>query len=413
MEEIFYAVLALHIAGKPVNKENIQAILRKASTQVDERALDAMTAFVESLATAHQEKESTIDPRIIKFLTSELAGQKVPTKQLDVLLDKLSKAAATVPGTQNTRFRGMTTAVAEEARPAAQGSMAGKMVITPKAKPVAEGLAPKPGVSIRGEGRYIYGVAVGDKEVGLGPIGIEDSEVYTIPYEDISAIVHDCSSEPYQSTDEEIVKAWVKVHQSVLDAASEQLGIVIPLGFDTILQPKDYATSPDQVVRDWLKSDYERLHRVMEKIEGKDEYGVQVSYEPMLIIRQISEHSEEIRKINKEMAAKSPGMAYMYRQKLERAVKAETERLADEWFNDFYGRIRKHTDDIVVEKTKKLNIGRVMLLNLSCLVAREKVDSLSQELEEINNMEGFFVHFSGPWPPYSFVAKPVVIAKGE
>jgi len=409
MEEIFYTVLALHTAGKPINKENIQAVLRKAGTPVDERALDAMAAFVESLATAHQEKGSTIDPRIIKFLTSELAGQKVPTKRLDVLLDKLSKAAASVPGTQNARFRGMTTAVAEKARPVVQEGR----VITPEAKAVAESLAPKPEVNAQGEGRYVYGAAVGDKEVRLGPIGIEGSEVYTIPYEDISAIVHDCSTEPYQSTDEEIVKSWVRVHQSVLDVASGQLGVVIPLGFDTILQPKDDATSPDQVVRDWLKSDYERLREVMRKIEGKDEYGVQVSYEPMLIVKQISEHSEEIRKIKEEMAAKSPGMAYMYRQKLERVVKAEIERLADEWFNDFYGRIKKHTDDIVVEKTKKLNISKVMLLNLSCLVAREKVDSLSQELEEINNMDGFSVHFSGPWPPYSFVAKPVVTVKGE
>jgi hypothetical protein len=275
------------------------------------------------------------------------------------------------------------------------------------------GLAPKPGVSTQCEGRYVYGVAVGDKEVRLGPIGIEGSEVYTIPYQDISAIVHDCSIEPYQSTDDEIVKNWVRVHQSVLDAASDQLGIVIPLGFDTILQPKDDATFPDQIVRDWLKSDYERLHKVMEKIEGKDEYGVQVSYEPMLIVKQISEHSEEIRKINKEMATKSPGMSYMYKQKLERAVKAETEQLADEWFKDFYGRIKRHTDDIVVEKTKKLNNGQIMLLNLSCLVARERVDSLGKELEKINNMDGFSVHFTGPWPPYSFVAKPVVTVKGE
>jgi hypothetical protein len=265
----------------------------------------------------------------------------------------------------------------------------------------------------QGEGRYVYGVAVGIREVRLGPIGIEGSEVYTIPCEDISAIVHDCSTEPYQSTDDEIVKNWVRVHQSVLDAANEQLGIIIPLGFDTILQPKDDTTSPDQVVRDWLKSDYERLREVMRKIEGRDEYGVQVSYEPMLIVKQISEHSEEIRKINKEMTNKSRGMAYMYKPKLERAVKAETERLTGEWFNNFYDRIKKHTDDIVVEKTKKLNVGKVMLLNFSCLVAKRRVDSLGKELEKINNMEGFSVHFSGPWPPYSFVAKPVVTAKGE
>lgn len=47
-----------------------------------------------------------------------------------------------------------------------------------------------------------------------------------------------------------------------------------------------------------------------------------------------------------------------------------------------------------------------MLLNLSCLVSKGKVDSLGEELEKINNMEGFSVRFTGPWSPYSFVAKP-------
>jgi hypothetical protein len=266
---------------------------------------------------------------------------------------------------------------------------------------------------VQNKGRYVYGVSTGDKKIGLGAIGIDGSEVYTIPYGDISAIVHDCSTKPYQSPDIETVRNWVRTHQSVLDAAGKQFGVVIPLGFDTILEPRDDATSPDQVVRDWLKLDYSRLREVMRKIEGKDEYAVQVSYETLLIVKQISEDSEEIRKINKEMAAKSPGTAYMYRQKLEKVLKAETGRLADDWFKDFYNRIKKHTDDIVVEKTRKLNNGQVMLLNLSCLVARGKVGSLGKELEEINNMDGFSVHFSGPWPPYSFVAKPVVTIKGE
>jgi hypothetical protein len=268
-------------------------------------------------------------------------------------------------------------------------------------------------VCVQNKGRYVYGVSAGDREVSLGEIGIDGSEVYTIPYEDISAIVHDCSIEPYQSTDDETVKNWVSTHQSVLDAAGKRLGVVVPLGFDTILEPRDEAISPDQVVKDWLRQDYARIHEVMRKIEGKDEYAVQVSYEPGLIGRRISEQSEEVRKIKEEMAAKSLGTAYMYRQKLERVVKAETERLADEWFSDFYGRIKKRADDIFVEKTRKLNNGQVMLLNLSCLVAREKVDSLGKELEEINNTDGFSVHFSGPWPAYSFVTKPVIVIKGE
>jgi hypothetical protein len=263
------------------------------------------------------------------------------------------------------------------------------------------------------KGRYLYGVAASERAVRLGPMGVEGCDVYTISYEDFCAIVHNCPTEPYQSTDGETVKKWVSAHQSVLDEAKERFGAVIPFGFDTILQPGDEATSPDQVVKDWLKGDYERLRSIMEKIKDRDEYGVQIFYALGLIGKQIAEQSQEIQKLNGEIATKSPGMAYIYRQKLEKVAKAEMEKLADSWFKDFYGRIKPHCDDIVIEKTRKADGDRVMLLNLSCLVHKEKVDSLGRELEEINNMDGFSIHFSGPWPPYSFVAKAVVSIKGE
>jgi hypothetical protein len=258
-------------------------------------------------------------------------------------------------------------------------------------------------------GRYIYGVAVGEKPIGLGPIGIEGNEVCTIPYGGFCAIVHSCPAEPYQSGDEETVKRWVKTHQSVLDEAKKALGIVIPMSFDTILHSRDDAVSPDRVVKDWLKGDHDRFQAVMKRIKGRDEYGVQIFYDPRVIAKQISEENQEIQKIKEEMASKSQGTAYLYKQKVEKAVKAEIERLASDWFKDFYGRIKGHCDDVVVEKTRKADRNKVMLLNLSCLVARESVDNLGEELEKINTcMPGFSVHFSGPWPPYSFVAQPTI-----
>ncbi|MDP2729208.1 MAG: GvpL/GvpF family gas vesicle protein [Dehalococcoidales bacterium] len=258
-------------------------------------------------------------------------------------------------------------------------------------------------------GRYIYGVAAGVKAVSLGPIGIEGNEVYTIPCGGFCAVVHSCPAEPYQSG-EETVKKWVRTHQGVLDEAKKTLGTVIPMGFDTILQLKGDDISPDRVVEDWLKGDHDRFQAIMERIKGRDEYGVQIFYAPRVTAKQISEESWEIRKIREDMASKSPGMAYLYKQKVERAVKAEIERLAGEWFTDFYRKIKGHCDDIVVEKTKKADRNRVMLLNLSCLVEREKVTDLGEDLEKINDTEGFSVHFSGPWPPYSFVAQPTITA---
>jgi len=46
--------------------------------------------------------------------------------------------------------------------------------------------------------------------------------------------------------------------------------------------------------------------------------------------------------------------------------------------------------------------GRQMIMNLSCLVDKD-AKAIGDELEKINNMEGFFVRFTGPWPTYSFV----------
>ncbi|MBI4302715.1 MAG: GvpL/GvpF family gas vesicle protein, partial [Chloroflexi bacterium] len=223
------------------------------------------------------------------------------------------------------------------------------------------------------KGRYIYGVAASAKAVSLGPIGVGGNEVYTILCGGFCAIVHSCPAEPYQSADEDTVKQWVRTHQGVLDEAKKELGTIVPMGFDTILQSKDEAVSPDQIVKDWLKEDSERLQSVMEKIRGRDEYGVQIFYTPRVIANTISEENQEIRKIKEEMASKSSGTAYLYKQKVERAVKAETERLANDWFKDFYATVKCHCDDIVVEKSRKADRNKVMLLNLSCLVASERV----------------------------------------
>lgn len=255
--------------------------------------------------------------------------------------------------------------------------------------------------SKNGSGRYAYCIADSGEMVNLGQVGIENSEVYTIPYRGLCAVVHNCSTEPYKSEDEEVVKGWVQTHQRVLDVAMERFDTVLPLGFDTILKSEDQGDT-DQVVKDWLKDDFEDLREKMDRVRGKQEFGVQVFYDPKVMGEVIARESDEIQKLKEQMATQKPGMAYMYKQKVEKAVKEEMERRAEQSFKDFYQAIRNQVDDIKVEKVKT-DKDKTMLMNLSCLVLREKVEDMGNELERIDNMDGFSVRFTGPWASYSFV----------
>jgi len=252
------------------------------------------------------------------------------------------------------------------------------------------------------KGRYVYCVADAGEGVSLGKIGIEGGDVYTIPCKDICAVVHNCPPQPYQSDNQEVVKGWVMTHQGVVDAAWERWGVVLPLSFDTIIR-EEAAKSAERNVKDWLKQEYEELKRRIDKVKGKAEYGVQVFWEPEVIVRSLTWISPEIRRLDEEIKSKPKGLGYMYRQKLENLIKHQMEAAADECFKNFYSQIRKYTDNVRVGKTRKAEPDLQMIMNLSCLVYRDRYAELGEELGKINRMRGFVVRFTGPWPPYSFV----------
>ena len=237
--------------------------------------------------------------------------------------------------------------------------------------------------------------------LNFGDIGIDDNEVYTLPYDSLCAVVHSCSAEPYSSSDEDIVHRWVISHQRVVETALDRLGTVLPMSFDTIIQDTDEGSAEDNI-QTWLAKEAEDLKKNLDRVRDNEEYGVQVFWEPNTIAGVISQTNPELRKLEEEIRSKSKGLAYMYKQRLEKLLKQEMGKEAENYFKDFYHRIEGCVSELKVEK-KKTEVDKQMLINLSCLVARGKTEPLSAELENINEMDGFSVRFTGPWPPYSFV----------
>jgi ribosomal protein L12E/L44/L45/RPP1/RPP2 len=250
--------------------------------------------------------------------------------------------------------------------------------------------------------RYVYGIAGKGEQISLGNIGLDGANVYTIPYKEACLVVHDCQAEPYESEDENIVKEWLFTQQEVLDKVSEKFDSVLPMSFDMIIEGKN-GSDPEEAAIKWLEKNYDSFMETISKIKNCAEYGIQIILNTGELSENIFETDEKLRKKKEEIDAKPEGIAYMEREMLKDLVKERIEEKADQYFKEFYGMIKKYPDDIVIGKVKKVGGNQQMLMNLSCLVKKDRVAPLGEELEKIENHEAITVRFSGPWAPYSFV----------
>ncbi|KPV63543.1 MAG: Gas vesicle synthesis protein GvpL/GvpF [Candidatus Bathyarchaeota archaeon BA2] len=252
------------------------------------------------------------------------------------------------------------------------------------------------------EGRYLYCIVNSGKKTSFGQMGIEDSLVYTVLINDIGAVVHRCEAKPYKTEDKEKAGEWILTHQYVIDLATKEFGTVIPLTFDTIFK------GDDEIVKQWLREEYRELKTLLEKLDGKAEYGVQIFVEDDFI-EKVPEEKEEIQRLRKEIENKPKGVAYLLRKKLERKLELERKALADKHAKNLYDQIKRLVDDVKLDSTKREVPekwkGKQMILNLACLAHKDNIQSLGNMLGEVNKRDGFAVRFTGPWPPYSFVGE--------
>ena len=255
--------------------------------------------------------------------------------------------------------------------------------------------------AVAADALYVYCVARGDGNCLLGPIGLDAQTVYTLTSGPLRAVVHNCPSRPYESQDPQVLQKWIIAHQEVVQAAASAFGAVLPMSFDMIVHSATTGSAGDALIA-WLDEKRDRFSRLLERVEGKAEYGVQVFCDRQHIAASLVEDDQSLRDMRDQAAAKPRGLAHVIQQKLAKAVREGVEKRADTLAQDFYARVRRCVDDVRVEKLRKDDSGMQMLLNLSCLMPDGAKD-LGRELDEIEDTPGVSVRFTGPWPPYSFV----------
>ncbi len=270
----------------------------------------------------------------------------------------------------------------------------------PKRKPRAA-VAPKAARAVAqpsNRGKYVYCVVRADDTLSFGPIGIgvEPSEVHTVNYKDIAAVVSDTPIELYEPTRQNVL-THERVNETVMHEHT-----VIPMSFGTV-----FKTTGD--IHELLRSAYDAFKDVLVKMEDKLEFGLKVLWDREAILREIEKENEDILKLKKEIALQR-GSTYFARMQYGRLIDAALQERSERHVAEILGELR----GVSVASRSNRPIGDKMILNAAFLIQRDKTAEFDGRVQHIAaRHENLTFKYTGPWPPYNFVNIRLKLERAE
>jgi len=240
-------------------------------------------------------------------------------------------------------------------------------------------------------------------------------EVFTIIHRELEAVVSRVELKEFDSwksgnnTLEDI--DWIKekavIHEEVVEEAmmaDDKFVSVIPMRFGIIFKDK---TRLIEV----LDKDYAKFKKILNKIRGKQEWGVKVYiFDEGTFEQAVKENSYQLKQKEQEIAAMLEGMAYFMEEDLKEAISEEVNKV----LNDITGHVLEGLGEIATESVKTKILDNVMtgktekmVLNTAFLVQEDRIDVFKKKLEDIDDdlkKKGIYLEYSGPWPPFNFTS---------
>ena len=199
------------------------------------------------------------------------------------------------------------------------------------------------------EGKYFYCVIPCSEEKNFGNIGMNNDEVYTIPYRDVAVVVSDSLMKDYEMTEDN-----TRRHEEVLRKIMKE-HTVVPVEFGATIKN-------ERILRRLLTKAYDPTRECLKLIDNMVELGVK--------------------------AVQNEDIVFVDHEKRK------------ECFSDILGSLNTRAKQAV---TGDLFSDR-LILNASFLVNKEDINAFSNEVTSLQEKYPMLkLLYSGPWAPYNFV----------
>jgi Gas vesicle synthesis protein GvpL/GvpF len=258
----------------------------------------------------------------------------------------------------------------------------------PLRQSVGRGDVPPSGKPAGSRSKYVYCIIRSADPRRFGPVGLgaEPTEVHTVGFREIAAVISDTPDEVLDATRENVL-AHERVNETVLKSFT-----VIPMSFGTVFKTRDD-------IVELLRGAYEAFRDVLDKMQDKLEFGLKVLWDRDVMIREIENDDEDIRRLKNEISAVR-GSSYFARMQYGRQIEAALQVRSEQYVADIFAQLR----DVSVAARANKPIGEKMIMNAAFLVSRDKETAFDAKVKEVGALyDKLNFRYTGPWPPYNFV----------
>ncbi len=251
-------------------------------------------------------------------------------------------------------------------------------------------------------GKYIYGILRANGKRNFGVIGIGDSpsKVYTVPLQDLSAVVSDSPIRAYHSMTKDKVAQDLFCHQSVIEKVMEKQTI-LPMKFGTFVEG-------EKEIAQILKMGYEQFRQTLNSINNKIELDVVAFWNKDMIFKELAE-DKEIKEFKEKIISNPAGPQLDERISLGRLVETSLKKKNLEYAEKIRSTLKENVEDFCTHD----NLDSMMILNCSFLLEAKREKEFDEKLNEFDEKYQKKINFRciGPLAPYSFSTIEVKIIR--
>jgi Gas vesicle synthesis protein GvpL/GvpF len=184
-------------------------------------------------------------------------------------------------------------------------------------------------------------------------------------------------------------------HQSVM-AALMRGGTVIPLRAFTFF-------ASETTLRDHLRGERQRFSRILERLEGKEEWTLRIEFEPTRWSDALVGRVGRLRDLAGEVERAASGKAFLLRKKFDEEKKRASREAEQQVVAEVEKAVIGTLECDTVAESRQERSGGFPQINV--LIERDegtRLAALRDELTQRYEKDGISVALTGPWPPYTF-----------